>query len=196
MPTRGIAKLLITGQAGTKDERTFVGRLGLIAARYGLSVAALTQSYLQWRDANLLVLGQEVNRLRTPPAIAAEAMAIIRSVADSGWFARHGRTNVRWISIQWRRIPETAFWRLGVADIGIGFTDKSSELVFQRTVRIDPNDSRRSGGAGLGLAIARALVNMHRGEVGVQSPAGFMSTSSGPWTRQASRHPPPGPAGR
>jgi signal transduction histidine kinase len=84
LATRGIARFLITGQPSTERERNFIGRLGVMAALYGLSVATVTRSYLLWRDTNLLVLNEEVSRLGTAPAIADEARAIIRLSADTG----------------------------------------------------------------------------------------------------------------
>jgi signal transduction histidine kinase len=84
LSTRGIAKYLITGQGSTEKERNFIGRLGVMAALYGLSVAALTRSYLLWRDINLRVLTEEAARLGTPDAVADEARAVIRSGTDTG----------------------------------------------------------------------------------------------------------------
>jgi len=84
LSTRGIAKYLITGQGNTEKERNFIGRLGVMAALYGLSVAALTRSYLLWRDTNLQVLAVEAARLGTPDPIVEEARAVIRSSTDTG----------------------------------------------------------------------------------------------------------------
>jgi signal transduction histidine kinase len=84
LATNGVAKFLITGQGSTEKERNFIGRLGVMGALYGLSVATLTRSYLLWRDANLLVLSEEVSRLGTAPTLAQEARTIIRSSADTG----------------------------------------------------------------------------------------------------------------
>ncbi|HEY8815037.1 MAG TPA: ATP-binding protein [Candidatus Dormibacteraeota bacterium] len=84
LASRGVARFLITGATTSEKERNFIGRLGVMAAMYGLPVATLTRSYLLWRDSNLKVLNQEVRSLATPPDIAAEVRAIIRSSADTG----------------------------------------------------------------------------------------------------------------
>jgi hypothetical protein len=84
LTTRAIARFLVTGQGTTETERSFLGRLGVMAAAHGLSVATLTRSYLVWRDTNLRVLNEEVARLGTAPAVAEEARMIIRSSADTG----------------------------------------------------------------------------------------------------------------
>jgi signal transduction histidine kinase len=84
LATRGVARFLISGQTTTEKERNFIGRLGVMAALYGLSVATMTRSYLLWRDANLDVLNEEAQRLGTAAAVSAEASAVIRSSADTG----------------------------------------------------------------------------------------------------------------
>ncbi|MGA7911741.1 MAG: HAMP domain-containing sensor histidine kinase, partial [Candidatus Dormiibacterota bacterium] len=82
--TGGIANLLTTGQGNTEKERHFIGKLGVEAALHGASVATMARSYLLWRDANLKVLDEEVGHLGTPPAIAEEARAMVRSSTDMG----------------------------------------------------------------------------------------------------------------
>jgi hypothetical protein len=82
--TRAIARFLMTGQGTTEVERDFIGRLGVMAARYGLSLTTLTRSYFLWRDTNLRVLNEEIIRLGIAPAISDVARMIIRSSADTG----------------------------------------------------------------------------------------------------------------
>jgi signal transduction histidine kinase len=84
LATRGVARFLITGQGSSEKERNFIGRLGVMAALHGLSVATLTRSYLLWRDTNLRVLSEEVSRLGTAPAFLDEVRTMIRSSADTG----------------------------------------------------------------------------------------------------------------
>ena len=84
LTSRAIARFLVTGQGTTETERNFLGRLGVMAAAYGLSSATLNRSYFLWRDTNLRVLNEEAMRLGTAPAVAEEARMIIRSSADTG----------------------------------------------------------------------------------------------------------------
>jgi hypothetical protein len=82
--SRAIARFLITGQGTTETERSFIGRVGVMGARYGLSVATLTRSYLLWRDTNLRILDEEVDRLGIGQPASSVARKIISSIADSG----------------------------------------------------------------------------------------------------------------
>ena len=52
-----------------------------------------------------------------------------------------------------------------VADEGPGIPEDESQRVFERFYRADPARSSRHGGAGLGLAIARWIVDLHGGVI-------------------------------
>ncbi|MGW5381779.1 sensor histidine kinase [Nocardia sp. NPDC003963] len=58
---------------------------------------------------------------------------------------------------------------LAVADDGPGVPEADRERIFQRFVRLDDARSRDDGGAGLGLAIVRDVVQRHEGTIRVES---------------------------
>lgn len=58
---------------------------------------------------------------------------------------------------------------IAVEDHGIGIPPEHAERVFERFHRVDPARAAESGGAGLGLAIARRIARLHGGDV-VLSP--------------------------
>ena len=59
-----------------------------------------------------------------------------------------------------------------VKDSGVGIPKESLSHIFERFYRIDKARSRKSGGAGLGLAIVRTMVERNHGEISVQSELG------------------------
>jgi len=58
---------------------------------------------------------------------------------------------------------------LTVADNGSGIGQRDQELIFERFYRVDPARARATGGAGLGLTIAKELVQAMHGSIGVRS---------------------------
>lgn len=67
---------------------------------------------------------------------------------------------------------ETVFLRVIVSDQGIGIAKDKQQRIFESFEQVDNSLRRRFGGAGLGLAIARKLVHLHGGEIGVISEPG------------------------
>ncbi len=62
--------------------------------------------------------------------------------------------------------------RIDVEDDGPGIKAADRERVFQPFVRLDPARSRNSGGAGLGLTVARAAVRAHGGDISLADAEG------------------------
>ena len=65
-----------------------------------------------------------------------------------------------------RREGEAVFW---VRDDGRGIPEDKRELIFERFQQVDSSDARQKGGTGLGLPIARSIVQQHGGRMWVQS---------------------------
>jgi len=70
------------------------------------------------------------------------------------------------------------FMRVAVRDNGPGLSAEDKEKLFQAFSQADTSSSRSAGGAGLGLAIARGIVEMHGGQVFVESEKGKGATFS------------------
>jgi two-component system sensor histidine kinase BaeS len=68
--------------------------------------------------------------------------------------------------------PEGASVRLEVANTGPPIPPAELPLIFERFYRVDKSRSRASGGAGIGLAIVKQLVEVHGGTVGAESGGG------------------------
>jgi len=68
--------------------------------------------------------------------------------------------------------PEQGYVLCEVEDTGIGIPKAKQHLIFEKFVQGDGSTTRKYGGAGLGLAITRNLVELMGGFIGVESEEG------------------------
>lgn len=63
-----------------------------------------------------------------------------------------------------------------ITDTGIGISGEDQARVFERFYKADRSRTGLNGGSGLGLSIAKKIVDMHRGAIGVDSELGVGTT--------------------
>jgi Signal transduction histidine kinase len=72
----------------------------------------------------------------------------------------------------WVRVTLNAdhkFFYVKIEDSGVGIPDEFQDKVFERFYRVDKARSRETGGTGLGLALTRNVVLLHRGSIKLYS---------------------------
>jgi signal transduction histidine kinase len=74
------------------------------------------------------------------------------------------------ISLSTQVAPEGV--RVEVADTGEGIAPEDLPHIFEQFFRGEKSRSRETGGAGLGLAIAKRIVEAHHGRIWVESQVG------------------------
>ena len=77
-----------------------------------------------------------------------------------------------WLRV--KSVDEETF-RIEVIDSGIGIRAEDYDRLFGASQKLATGSTRRVEGAGPGLAVAKRLVELHRGSVGVESVTGLGS---------------------
>jgi signal transduction histidine kinase len=115
---------------------------------------------------------------------AGELTSVVRNLVDNG--VRHGRSRVV------VTLRDAGPWVvLTVADDGAGVPADQRDRVFERFARLDEGRERDAGGAGLGLALSRRIVEHHGGRISVtDGPLGgaqfVVSLPSATWVGRTS----------
>jgi signal transduction histidine kinase len=67
---------------------------------------------------------------------------------------------------------DVLFLTVRIRDTGVGIPKEDIEQLFERFYRVDKDRARATGGSGLGLAISKQIVEMHGGDISVESEVG------------------------
>jgi len=93
---------------------------------------------------------------------------VLNLVSNAAKFTEQGKISVsasyndEWVTVK-------------VADTGIGIPEDKLDTIFEEFTQVDASTTRRAGGTGLGLPITRHFVQMHGGEINVESKGGVGS---------------------
>jgi two-component system sensor histidine kinase ResE len=79
-------------------------------------------------------------------------------------------------SVEVRAARSNGTCEIRVVDTGTGIPSEHLPRLFERFYRVDPARSREDGGTGIGLAIARSVVEAHGGHLSAESQMGKGST--------------------
>lgn len=110
----------------------------------------------------------------TPATVLGDALALRRALLNLAENAVKYTPSGGKVELSLFRTDGRA--EIAVRDTGLGIDSADAERVFQPFVRLDVARSRDTGGAGLGLAIARSIVVAHGGTLELESASGAGST--------------------
>lgn len=74
--------------------------------------------------------------------------------------------------------PEGEYLKVSISDTGIGIPEDKLDVIFESFQQADGSISRKYSGTGLGLTITRELIELHKGQIQVESILGSGSIFS------------------
>ncbi len=102
---------------------------------------------------------------------------LLNLVSNAAKFTSEGSITIR--TYPWHDdLQDRDIVRIDVADTGIGIDEKDLPLLFEAFRQVDSSLTRTQGGTGLGLPIAKSLVEMQGGEMLVESKVNVGSVFS------------------
>lgn len=185
----GVYDLNLENVAAIHRQSTLLSRL--VADLGDLALAEAGELRLEWQPVNLPALVTQVNRgletqaqgkgvsLQddtpevTPPIHGDEQrlkQVLFNLISNALRHTPTGGTITTSVEVKENRVV------VSVRDTGSGIPPEQLPHVFERFFRADRSRARATGGSGLGLTIAKRIVEAHGGQIWVQSWLGAGST--------------------
>lgn len=113
-----------------------------------------------------------------PPALRGDAhhlrQVLINLAGNAVKFTERGSVTVH-VSLQ-EETETSVRLKFSVRDTGIGIAQEAQRTIFESFTQADQSTTRRFGGTGLGTTIAKQLVELMGGKIGLESAVGLGST--------------------
>ena len=164
--TKLVSDLLTVARSDAKANQVKPVRMDLVAAAQ--QTVRIMRPFAEKKD---IAIVEELPKRAEIYADEQKIRQLILILVDNAvkYTPEHGRISV---CVQ----EEKGSVVLSVSDTGIGIAPEHTERIFDRFYRVDKARSRRMGGNGLGLAIAREIVEAHGGHIEVESEVGKGTT--------------------
>jgi len=153
----------------------------LVLERADFDLHALVNSTCRILSAQAAAKGVEfvVSLMpEVPPAVRGDALhlrqVLINLAGNAVKFTERGGITLH-VSSQ-GETEAIARLKFSVRDTGIGIAPEAQRRIFESFVQGDQSTTRRFGGTGLGTTIAKQLVELMGGRIGVESAPGLGST--------------------
>ena len=164
--TKLVSDLLTVARTDGKANQMRLVRMNLVSAVQ--QTVRIMRPFAEKKD---IVIDEELPKRVEIHADEQKIRQLILILVDNAvkYTPEHGRISV---CVQ----EDRGSVKLSVSDTGIGIAPEHQERIFERFYRVDKARSRRMGGNGLGLAIAREIVEAHGGSIAVESEPGKGTT--------------------
>ena len=137
---------------------------------YLVEEAALSlKDYVEEKDITFIIDPEIEEKVIKCDAVEIER-CIVNLISNAAKFTMNGGEIIVTIEDLGTKV------RIMIKDTGIGIPEEFHELIFNRFAQVVDNNSEIKGGSGLGLTITKQIINLHNGEIYVESKCGVGST--------------------
>ncbi|HEX7249436.1 MAG TPA: ATP-binding protein, partial [Burkholderiales bacterium] len=155
------------------------GKLVLEAADFDLHALVNSTSRMLAAQASAKGVDCVVSIMpEVPPALRGDPhylrQVLVNLIGNAIKFTERGSVTVH-ISAQ-SETDAAVQLKFSIRDTGIGMTPEAQQRIFDSFTQADQSTTRRFGGTGLGTTIAKQLVELMGGRIGVESAVGLGST--------------------
>jgi len=156
--------------------RIEAGRMD-VERRWTPSVSLVTDTLRRARElvgSKPIELHSELQAGLPPVFVDADriAQALFNLLSNAVKFMEKGTIRVRASVAEGPPGPSGRYLRVEVADTGAGIASEHRESIFRAFHQVDSGSSRRVGGMGLGLSLAKSLVELQGGRIWLESRMG------------------------
>ena len=177
---RGSSRIMLSLVEDVLDfSKIEAGKLALEKADF--DVHALVNSTCRILSAQAAAKGIElvVSLMpEVPPAVRGDPhylrQILINLIGNALKFTEQGSVTVH-VSSQ-SETPERVRLKFSIRDTGIGIAPEAQARIFESFAQADQSTTRRFGGTGLGTTIAKQLVDLMGGRIGLESAVGLGTT--------------------
>lgn len=189
----GLAESLIDGITGTLPEETILNLAMIVSS--GLRLTNLVNdildfSKLKHQDIELKIKPIDIRTLSdvvlslSKPIARQKGITLLNNISPEVPFANGDEDRIQQVlhnllsnAIKFTEEGEVSvstkiegeFIAVSVIDSGIGISSEQQKNIFKSFEQADGSIEREYGGTGLGLAISKKLINLHGGQIGVES---------------------------
>lgn len=144
--------------SGVMLDKEKTGLLDLASVVLKSFETQLHENHIEWRlEGENVFVSADTGRLQQ---VIANLLSNAIKYTDAGGSIRISVTR------------QDAYGVLYVEDSGIGIPKDEQERIFERFYRTDKSRTRKTGGTGIGLSIAKAIVQAHQGTITCESEVG------------------------
>lgn len=147
------------------------GQLSLTKAEYKLSelIEAIQANHFEAAQQKKLLLNVDIDE-DMPPTLFGDKTKVSQILSNlllnAIKFTDTGRIEVRFCKVDDKN------WQFDVSDTGIGIPKEAQGIIFEPFRQADESMTRKYGGLGLGLSVARELATLMGGSITVESELG------------------------